>query len=195
MLNEFGSGRSIVLRYSIPALAAVGLLWDVLYGPIRDARERARSAPHVSVFGQGSAQHFTTWIHASGKPSSELEPLVGKAVGNFVDHTLRKEADFVRWAKTNGRAHSRALGLCITVPQLSGRAIERLREFPRTDGIFLGILIETSHITADGLQVLESLVNVDDITIRGAQLSATDIADLKDALPNCTVNTEEIPKT
>jgi hypothetical protein len=176
----------------LPALVAIAPIFPWLYGHVRDVRERVRRTPHVSVFGQGSANHVTKWIHGSGVPSSEVNHLIGEAVNHFVDDDSPREIEFVRWAKTKGLGHSRAVQLCIDVSQLSGTALGRLREIPRTDGIHLGILIETSLLTDDGLHGLKALANVDSLVVRGTRVSPSAVAALKGSLPDCTVEIEEI---
>jgi hypothetical protein len=161
-----------------------------LYGHVRDARERARLAPHVSVFGQGSANHFTTMIHGTGEPPLEVNRLVGEPVDHFVEDHLPSEMGFVHSAKGKGLRHSRVVQLWIDVPQLSSSALGRLHEVPRTDGVHLGLVIEASQITDDGLRGLESLASVDSLVLRGARLPLSVAAALKDALPDCAVEIE-----
>jgi hypothetical protein len=189
-------GRRLTIRlprlgYALALLIAIGLVVPWLYGHVRDARERARRAPHVSVFGTGTVQHVMIWFYGTGEPPSEVNRLVGEAVDHFLKDDLPREIEFARWLESKGLPHSRAVQLQIGVPKLSASALGRLQEAPRSDGIHLSVLIAASQITDDGLAGLKSLANVDSLIVRGALLPPPAAAALKEALPDCTVEIAE----
>jgi hypothetical protein len=184
----------IVVRFGIPAIFFLLVLSVLLCGPIRGARERARRSPHVSVFGQGSANHFSTWITATGEPNSELESRVGEEVDRFIRETVRRELESRRWDRIKNRPlQSRVLGLCISIPQLSARCLGHLRQVERADGIYLGLFVDASVITDDALLELKSLSKVHSITIRGVRISEGTLAELREALPDCKIEIDESP--
>jgi hypothetical protein len=187
--------RSIWLArwwYVLPVLVAIGVFLPRLYAHVQAARERARNEPHVSSLGQGSATHLTVWIIGTGNPASEVNLLVGEAVGRFVADVPPREITFAQWAKGKGLAHSRGVQLCISVSQLSASALGRLHEIPRTDGVSFCLYVETSEVSADGVRALMALRNLNSIVIRGCQMPVSTAAALIDALPNCVVDVEAV---
>ena len=194
--------RRLSLRCGIilAATASVATATTVLVPKIQEARERARNTPHVSVFGQGSGQHFRLWITASGKPNYKVETQVNDVLTRLVPDLVKDEE------KKQGSAHFTTLVISASALSHEGLApladctqglaalvLEDVQLSARSVKYISGVksLIHlnlcNTGIPDSSLKDLRGLTALESLDLRDNNLSAVAIQKLQQALPDCQI--------